>query len=160
MLHLRGRFPSSREVFTKLFCCSYLFSALMPLLPSLKLLSSSSSPLCPKSCINPCEDTWDPGWFVTSAGFAQPRHQWDPGNANPPCVLPTQTSVPASFSLFIFLQLISSIQPPAGLTHIQSFPHLKGMCEEKRMSSESYGCSKMFLKYTGSPPPRIKRSLS
>lgn len=62
-----------------------LFSNVV-LLSSLKLLSSSSLPLCPKSWINPCQVPWDPWWFISSTVFSQPSHQWDPGNANPPWI--------------------------------------------------------------------------
>lgn len=58
-------------------------NAVLPV--SLRLLSSSSSPLCSKSWINPCRVTWHPWWFIISTGFAQPSHQWHPSNANPPC---------------------------------------------------------------------------
>lgn len=75
-----------RSVYQVVLLLIFILFTNAVLLPSLKLLSSSSLPLCPKSWVNPCWVTWDPWWFITSTGFAQPSHQWDPGDANPPCM--------------------------------------------------------------------------
>lgn len=103
------------------------------------LLSSSSLPLCPKFWINPCWATQDLWWLITSTGFAQPSHQWDPSNANLPC-----TSFP--------LRHLCLFHLPYLFSYNSFLPHnlLKGLCTfslfltsyecvKTRMNSESCG---------------------
>lgn len=145
MLHLRGRCLSSREIYQALLTIFILFTK--PCYSPLFCLPA------PYHCIQ------SPGkihaWRVRSL-VVYNQHWFCPAQSPvglQQCkpflnILPTQTSVPASFAVFIFSQFISFTQPPERLMHIQSFPHLIWMCEDERMSSESYGYSKVFLKCT------------
>lgn len=115
------------ENFTKLFCWYYsLYQAM--LLTS--LLSSSFLPLCPKSWMNPCWITQDLWWFITSTGFAQPSHQWDPSNVHPPC-----TSFPLTHLCLLYLPYLFSQN--------SFLPHnlLKGLCTFSLFLT-SYECVK------------------
>lgn len=106
----------------------YLFFFPAVLLAS--LLSSSSLPLCPKSWISSRWVTWDPWWFITSTGFAQLSHQWDPSSANPPC-----TSFP--------LRHLCLLHLPYLFSHNSFLPHnlLKGLCTLSLFPT-SYECVK------------------
>lgn len=138
------KIPVQRRVYQVVLLLIFiLFPNAMSL--SLKLLSSSSLPLCPKPLIKLCWVTWDPWCFITRTGFAQALHHWDPGNANPPT-----TSFP--------LGHLCLLQFPYSFSHNSFLPHslLKGLhtfslfftsdkCV-KRMRSESYGHTEVFLK--------------
>lgn len=130
MLHLRGRCLFSRELYPILLSVFILCTKLCysPLL--FTALSSSSLPLCPKSWINPRWDTQDLWWFITSTGFAQPSHQWDPSNANP-----TYTSFP--------LRHLCLLHLPYLFSHNSFLPHnlLKGLCTFNLFLT-SYECVK------------------
>lgn len=115
---------------------------------SLKLLSSSSSPLGPKSWINRCWVPWATWWSITSTAFTQPSHQRDPGNTDPPWMLfPTQTSMPASFSVFIFSNSFLPYDLPKGLRAITVFFTSNDYVKKNEWAQEVIGTVVFF-----SPP--------
>lgn len=149
-----------RSVYQVVLLLIFILFTNAVLLPSLKLLSSSSLPLCPKSRINPCQIHRRSPWFITSAGFAQPSHQWDPGNANPPCM-----SFPLRhLCLLHFLYLFShnSFLPYNPLKGLRTFSLFltSNQCVKKReWAQKAMGTVKCFWNVCFFPPS-IKMSLS
>lgn len=126
MLHLRGRCLSSTELE---LLCRYLF--ILPNCVTHLSFVFLLLPLCPKFWINPCWATQDLWWLITSTGFAQPSHQWDPSNANLPC-----TSFPLRHLCLLHLPYLfsyNSFLPHNLLKGLCTFslPHLIGMCEDE-----------------------------
>lgn len=115
-------------------------------------LSSSSSPLGPKSWTNRCWVPWATWWSITSTAFTQPSHQRDPSNTDPPWMLfPTQTSMPASFSVFIFSNSFLPYDLPKGLRTITVFLTSNDYVKKNEWAQEVIGKVVFFL-----PSPSLR----